>query len=181
MRLPVRLYSARPPVTSGDPRQHAVDEVRRSLDHPAAHAARAEAAALAGQRHETLGAARRTAEPGEPLRQHAAAEEAIELSLDEGGQGAVVALFELRAQGGQALRDHAVQDSALGIAASVGPSCPPGWFGWAHQRDSDKDCARPGPSETRRFRGQSGWWPAAAAMAAARPPTASGGRRKYAL
>jgi len=71
------------PLSNRGPREHVVDEMRRALGHPAAAAARAEAAAFAGERNQPIGATVSTAKPGKPMREHAAAHESLELALHE--------------------------------------------------------------------------------------------------
>jgi len=71
------------PLSNRGPREHVVDEMRRALGQPAAAAARAEAAAFAGERNQPIGATVSTAKPGKPMREHAAAHESLELALHE--------------------------------------------------------------------------------------------------
>jgi hypothetical protein len=72
------------PAASASPwsmRQDAVHETRSTLGHAPASAARAEAAAFAGEGHEPLEGAAPTAEPRKTMRQHAARDEIPELLL----------------------------------------------------------------------------------------------------
>ena len=74
---------AQHPLPNRRAREHVVDEMRRTLGHPASAATRAEASTLAGERDQTIGAAARTPKPGKPMREHAAANEALKLALHE--------------------------------------------------------------------------------------------------
>jgi hypothetical protein len=101
-------------------RQDAVHETRRTLGHAPASAARAEAAAFAGEGHEPLEGAAPTAEPRKPMRQHAAREEIAELLLHELRQTVTVGVLRRRVQERfQVLVDHAVQHSVLGDAGLI--------------------------------------------------------------
>ena len=61
----------------GHPRQHLVDEAGSALGHAPAAAARAEAPALAGERHEPLKRAIVAPEAREAVRQHTASQEVV--------------------------------------------------------------------------------------------------------
>ena len=63
-----------------------IDQMRRALGHPAAPAARAEAAPFARKGEQPLEPAGAAAHPGEPVRQHPAAHELVELGAHEGRQ-----------------------------------------------------------------------------------------------
>jgi hypothetical protein len=63
--------------------EHVVDEMRRTLRHPAASAARAEATAFARERNQPIDATARTPKTGKPMREHSAASESLKLALHE--------------------------------------------------------------------------------------------------
>jgi hypothetical protein len=77
------MGKAQHPLAHRDGQQDTVHETRRALGHAPAAAARAEAAALAGEAHEPLEGAVPTAEPRKAVRQHAARQEVPELLLHE--------------------------------------------------------------------------------------------------
>jgi hypothetical protein len=54
---------AQDPLSNRGSREHVVDEMRRTLGHPAAVAARAEASAFARKRHQPIGTTVGTAKP----------------------------------------------------------------------------------------------------------------------
>jgi len=83
---------AQDPLSDRRAREHVVDEMRRTLGHPAAAAAWAEAPTLAGERDQTIGAAPRTPKPGKPMREHAAANESLKLALHEQGGASLFVL-----------------------------------------------------------------------------------------
>ena len=92
----------------------------RTLGHPAAAAARAEASTLAGKRDQTISAAPRTPKPGKPMREHAAANESLKLALHEqGGASLFVMSIELPEEGLEVLADDAVEDPVLRSATHV--------------------------------------------------------------
>jgi len=82
----------------------------------------AQAAALAGERDEELGAAGATAHPGEPVLQDAAVEIGADGLIREGPPEAIVA-FVLLLPGGTHVRvvrlDRAIQRRRLGVARAV--------------------------------------------------------------
>jgi hypothetical protein len=65
--------------------------VEGPLEHPSAATTRTKATALAREGDEALGVAAVAAKPGEALREHSAADEALELALDETRQTLTVA------------------------------------------------------------------------------------------
>ncbi len=71
------------PLAHGHTRQHVVDEAGGGLGHAPAAAARAEATALAGERHKPLERAIVAAEAREAVRQHTASQEVPELLFHE--------------------------------------------------------------------------------------------------
>jgi len=83
---------AQHPLPNWGVREDVVDEMRRTLGHPAAAAARAEASTLAGKRDRTISAAPRTPKPGKPMREHAAANESLKLALHEQGGASLFVL-----------------------------------------------------------------------------------------
>jgi hypothetical protein len=112
---------AQHPLANGHVRKHMVDEMGRTLGHPAPPAARAEAATFAGKRNQTVRPAACTSKAREPMRKHSAANEAVKLTLDEQGDTAfVVALAELPKEGLQLFAYDAVQHSALRSPADIG-------------------------------------------------------------
>jgi len=77
-----------------------VDEMGRTLGHPAPPAARAQATTFAGERNQTVRATASTPKAREPMREHSAANEALKLTLDEQGDTAfVVPLVERPKEG----------------------------------------------------------------------------------
>jgi hypothetical protein len=97
-----------------------VDEMCRTLGHPAATAARAEASAFARKRNQPIGTAARTPKAGEPMREHAAANEALKLALHEqGGATLVLMSIELGEEGLKVVADDAVEHSMLRRATHV--------------------------------------------------------------
>jgi hypothetical protein len=85
------VWQGEDPLPHGDIREDVVHEVRRALGHPPAAATGAEAAPLAGERDQPLGPAGVAPEPGEAAGKEAAAQERIELRLDEPRQPLTVA------------------------------------------------------------------------------------------
>ena len=76
---PKTVRQAQHPLAHGYPRQHLIDEARGALRHAPAAAARAEAATLAGERHESLERALPAPEAGEAVRQHTTGEKILEV------------------------------------------------------------------------------------------------------
>jgi len=72
--------------------KHAIRQVGGPLRHAAPTAARAEAAALAGEGHEALETAAVAAHAGEAVGEHAAGEKPPQLGLDEGRHADPVAM-----------------------------------------------------------------------------------------
>ena len=94
--------------------------MRRTLGHPAAAAARAEASTLAGERNQPIGTAARTPKAGKPMREHAAANESLKLALHEqGGATLVLTSVELPEEGLKVLADDAVEHPMLRGATHV--------------------------------------------------------------
>jgi hypothetical protein len=97
-----------------------VDEVRRTLGHPAASAAWAEAASFTRQRDQPIGATGYTPKAGKPMREHAAASESLKLALHEqGGATLVLTSIELPEEGLKMFADDAVEHPMLGRATHV--------------------------------------------------------------
>ena len=88
------------PLPHRHPRQHIIHQMRGALGHAAAPAARAEAAALAGKRHQVIDRAVLAAKPRHAAREHAAHQELPELALDELGEADTIAGLDRRAQEG---------------------------------------------------------------------------------
>ena len=80
-------------------RQHVVDQMRRSVRHPARCTRRAQAAAFAAKRDDDLLMARRTAYPREAVGKNTAAQVLGELALDVTRQAATVGIPEFGEQG----------------------------------------------------------------------------------
>jgi hypothetical protein len=111
---------AQDPLSNWGPREHVVDEMRGALGHPAASAARAEAATFAGERNQPIGATVGAAKPGKALREHAASSESLKLALHEqGGATLVLASVELPEEGLKVVADDAVEHPMLRSATHV--------------------------------------------------------------
>jgi hypothetical protein len=101
-------------------RQDAVHEAGRALGHAPASAARAEAAALAGEGNEPLEGAVAAAEPCETVRQDTAREEIPELLLHEFRQAVAIGVMRRCIQERlQMLVDHAIQHAVFGDAGLI--------------------------------------------------------------
>ena len=108
------------PLTNRRARENVVDEMRRTLGHPAAAAARAEASTLAGKRDQTISTAPRTPKPGKPVREDAAANESLKLALHEqGGAALVLTSIELPEEGLKVVADDAMEHPLLRRATHV--------------------------------------------------------------
>ena len=108
--IPKLEGKAQDPLSNRGSREHVVDEMRRTLGHPAATAARAEASAFARKRHQPIGATAGTAKAGKPMREHAAANESLKLALHEqGGAALVLKSIELPEEGLKVVADDAVE------------------------------------------------------------------------
>jgi hypothetical protein len=111
---------AQHPLTNRRSRENVVDEMRRTLGHPAAAAARAEASTLAGKRDQTISTAPRTPKPGKPVREDAAANESLKLALHEqGGAALVLTSIELPEEGLKVVADDAMEHPLLRRATHV--------------------------------------------------------------
>jgi hypothetical protein len=111
---------AQHPLSNRGAWKHMVDEMRRALGHPAATAARAEAAAFARERDQPIGTTVGTVKPGKPMRKHAAADESLELALHEqGGAPLVLTSLELPEEGLKVVADDAVEHPMLWRATHV--------------------------------------------------------------
>jgi hypothetical protein len=100
--------------------EHVVDEMRRTLRHPAPAAAWAEASAFARERNHPIGTAARTPKAGEAMREHAAASEPLKLALHEqGGASLFVVSVELPEEGLEVFAHHTVKHPMLGGATHV--------------------------------------------------------------
>jgi hypothetical protein len=84
------------PLPDRDLQQDPVDQPGRGVRHPAPAARRAEAAPLAGERHQPLLAAGRAAHPQEAVRQEPAVQVPAQFVRDEARQGALFLLFPPR-------------------------------------------------------------------------------------
>jgi hypothetical protein len=94
--------------------------MRCALGHPAATAARAEAAAFARERNQPIGTAARTPKAGKPMGEHAAADESLKLALyEQGGATLVLTSIELPEEGPKVLADDAVEHPMLRRATQV--------------------------------------------------------------
>jgi hypothetical protein len=108
------------PLAHGHPRQYMVDEARGGLGHAPAATARAEAPALARERHEPLERTLGAAQAREAVGQHPAGQEVSELLLHEFGQWGAIRMTPGRLEEGvEVLLDHAVQHGVLGVAWPV--------------------------------------------------------------
>ena len=111
---------AQHPLSNRRAREHVVDEMRRTLGHPAAAAARAEASTFAGERNQPIGATVRTPKPGKAMREHAAANESLKLALHEQGSATLVLTsVELPEEGLKVVADDAVEHPMLRGATHV--------------------------------------------------------------
>ena len=94
--------------------------MRRPLRHPPAPAARAEAAALARERHQVLAPAALALKARHAALEHAAHQELPELPLHELRQARAVAGLRHRAQKGlQVLGDELMQHRVLGVSRAI--------------------------------------------------------------
>ena len=94
--------------------------MRRTLGHPAAAAAWAEAPTLAGERDQTIGAAPGTPKPGKAVREDAAANESLKLAPHEQGSSSLLVMsVELPEEGPEVLADDAVEHAMLRSATHV--------------------------------------------------------------
>jgi hypothetical protein len=94
--------------------------MRRTLGHPAATAARAEASAFARKRHQPIGTTVGTAKPGKPMREHAASDESLELALHEqGGATLVLTSIEPPEERLKVVADDAMEHPMLRRATHV--------------------------------------------------------------
>ncbi|MBY0276732.1 hypothetical protein K2Z84_15430, partial [Candidatus Binatia bacterium] len=108
------------PLPYGKAAKHVVHEVGGEACHATRRARRAEAAALAGERDQKVGATRVAAEAGEAARELAAGQELPQLALDEVRQAVTVtASTRLGEKGLQVLVDEPVQRAVLGRARAV--------------------------------------------------------------
>jgi hypothetical protein len=108
------------PLPYGKAAKHVVHEVGGEACHATRRARRAEAAALAGERDQKVGATRVAAEAGEAARELAAGQELPQLALDEVRQAVTVtASTRLGEKGLQVLVDEPVQRAELGRARAV--------------------------------------------------------------
>ena len=85
------MRQAENPLAHRHDRKHVVDQVRRAFGHAPTATTGAHCATLARERHQAIASTSRAAEPREPARQDAAAQEPLEFVLDEARQAAVVA------------------------------------------------------------------------------------------
>ena len=81
--LPKAMRQTQDPLPYRHDRKHVIDQMGRALRHTPAAAARADGPPLTGKRHETIEPTPAAAESREPTRQEPAAQEALELLLDE--------------------------------------------------------------------------------------------------
>src|SRR6266404_7549635 len=98
--------------------QHLIDEMRRTLGHTPAAAARAEAAPLAGKRHQPPGVAIVALKARESAPPCAAGQEVAELLLDERGQ-AVLTVLRSAEKRGEVLAHQPVEHRVLAGAGAV--------------------------------------------------------------
>jgi hypothetical protein len=102
-----------------------VHEVGGTLGHAAAPAARAEAAAFAGERDQPLEGAGAAADAGKAVGQDAAGEEVAELLLYEVRQASALgALGGLAKKGLEVVADDRVEDDLFRRPGLVGPALP---------------------------------------------------------
>ena len=100
--------------------EHIVDEVCRESRHATPATRRAEAASLAGERHQQVGTTIVAPEAGEAAREPAAREELPQLALDEARQAVTAAASaRLGEKGFQVLVYEPVQRAVLGRARTV--------------------------------------------------------------
>jgi hypothetical protein len=100
--------------------RHVIDEASGRLGHAPAPTTRAEATALAGERHEPLERTLPAPQAGETGRQHATGEKVPELLLHEHREAGALGMASRRVQEGIQVRfDHAVQHAAFGVARLI--------------------------------------------------------------
>ena len=118
--IPKLEGKAQDPLSNRGPREHVVDEMCRTLGHPTASAAWAEASAFARERNQPIGATVGTAKAGKPMREHAAADESLNLALHEQGRATLVLTsVELPEEGLKVVADDAVEHPVLRSATHV--------------------------------------------------------------
>jgi hypothetical protein len=114
--IPDPIRQTQDPLPHGHFWKDVIDQVRRSLRHAPSAATGAEAAPLTGEGHESVVAARRTAEPSESTRQAAAPEKFAELLFDEPRQAfAVAERRRLCAERLEVFEDDLVKHALSGI------------------------------------------------------------------
>jgi len=125
-RVPQPVRGGEHPLSCGQAAEHVVDEVRGEARHATPRARRAEAAPLAGERDQQVGATL-TAEAGEAARKPAAGEELPLLALDEARQTvAVAARASFCEKRLEVLVHDAAQHAMLGHARPVAVRVWPG-------------------------------------------------------
>ena len=106
------------PLAHGDVRHDLIDQARGGVCHAAAHAAGAEGAPFARERHQAAVVARGAAQPQEAVRQDAALQEGAQVALHVPRQG-VIAAAGLLQEGLQMLGQYLVEQGVLGLVALV--------------------------------------------------------------
>jgi len=120
-QLPDPMGQTQDPLAHGHAQKHVVGQVRREHGRPPGSTARAEAAAFAGERDESVRAARRTPETREARRQPAAAQVRGKLLLHEPWQPLAAAQADrLRPERLEMFAHDAVDPARAGSPRAVG-------------------------------------------------------------
>ena len=114
-----RIWKREHPLADRDFGQNAVDEVCRGLGHAVAATTRAKAPAFAREGDEAVEAAIVAVQAQEAMGEDAAAQEGMELLLDEAGHGLLASLCA-RQEGLEFLPDDVVEDALFGAMSCVG-------------------------------------------------------------
>src|SRR5439155_3876963 len=106
------------PLPDGNLGQHAIDEMRRGVGHPATAAGGAEPAPLAGECYDPILPAVIAVHTGEAVCQHAALQKRAQLAFDEPGHRALAAALP-RQEGLELRGDDAIEDILPRITRAV--------------------------------------------------------------
>ncbi len=117
-----RVWKREHPLADRDFGQNAVDQVCRGLRHAVAAATWAKAPAFAREGYEAVEAAIVAVQAQEAMGEDAAAQEGLELLLDEAGHG-LSARLRARQEGLEFLLDDVVEDALFGAMPRVGALC----------------------------------------------------------
>jgi len=114
-----RVWKREHPLADRDFGQNAVDEVCRGVRHAVAAATGAKAPAFAREGDEAVESAIAAVEAQEAMGEDAAAQEGVELLLDEAGHGLLASLCACQ-EGLEFLPDDVVEDALFGAMSCVG-------------------------------------------------------------